>query len=318
MSSRNSYEQVETGIYKYNHNDGTVSYHERPGINGKRSYRSLGFGFTRQTSLKNARVEYQRRRVEVAAGRNPYADQQPKPEAEEKAEITIGDVIRKYQSDDYPNKYRQDRTEKNRNDEERHCETLLKHWDQIPVSKAGPAECDRYHDWRLKNHKLGKGSRATDRELNTLNNACRWGARTELITVNPVVDRPKYQPSTEVRHCREFMPRSADELHEAAALFFKHPNSVVLGFQMIEEAYTGLRTCEVLQWGNDHYGTITGEFVRVWRCKGQDGNNPYVKFHSGLKAVLEAHMAWKAVNYPNEETFFPSYWGGRIDQMIIV
>jgi len=142
----------------------------------------------------------------------------------------MGDVIRKYQTDGYPNKYKQKRQGKNLYDEERHCKKLLEYWEFILVANAGPAECDRYHDWRGKNLVQGKGNRITDRELNTLNNACRWAARREFIKVNPVRDRPKYTPSSEVEHCRDFMPRSADELHEAGALFFEHPNTVVLGF----------------------------------------------------------------------------------------
>jgi integrase len=155
-----------------------------------------------------------------------------------------------------------------------------------------------------------------DRELNTLNTACRWAARCELIKVNPLRDRPKYQKSTAVKHCREYMPRSADELHEAAALLFQHPHSVVLGFQMLAEAYSGLRTKEVLQWGQDHFGTTTpeGDYLNVWRCKGQHANNPYCRVHPGMKALLEAHDAWKKVNYPDSPEFFPSHCGGTVSK----
>ena len=44
--------------------------------------------------------------------------------------------------------------------------------------------------------------------------------------------------------CQEMLK----ELHACAALLFAHPHSVVLAFQMLFEAYTGLRTCEVLKW----------------------------------------------------------------------
>lgn len=73
----NKYEQVETGIYKYVASDETITYHERPWVNGKRTYRALGFNFTRQNSLKLAREEYHRRKAEVAAGGNPYAELGP-------------------------------------------------------------------------------------------------------------------------------------------------------------------------------------------------------------------------------------------------
>ena len=71
-----TYLQIETGIYRYKDGEGNTTYHERPWIiseNGKpaRTYRALGFGFTRQTNLKIERTEYHRRRTEVSVGRNP-------------------------------------------------------------------------------------------------------------------------------------------------------------------------------------------------------------------------------------------------------
>lgn len=330
--------QVEAGIYRYKDKQGKITYHERPSINGSRTYRSLGYNFTAQHNIKLAREEYYKRRTALSKGEDPYTEpkpattpaQQAPPKTEpqpasapqpsassqtsQSPQKTMGDVIRKYQDDGYPNKYKQKRQGTNLYDEERHSKKLLEYWEFIPVANAGPAECDRYHDWRVTNLVQGKGNRITDRELNTLNNACRWAARQEFIKVNPVRDRPKYTPSSEVKHCREFMPRSADELHEAAALLFEHPNTVVLGFQMLGEAYSGLRTCEVLKWGQDIFGTLIpgDEFMNVWRCKGQHANNPYIKNHPGMKALLAAHAAWKLVNYPNVKEFFPSHCGGTV------
>ncbi len=333
-----TYLQVEAGIYRYKDKEGKVTYHERPSINGTRTYRSLGYNFTPQHNIKFAREEYHKRRIASSKGENPYADQKAETKTAEQAPLktepqpasatlpsassqtsqspqkTMGDVIRKYQDDGYPNKYKQTRQGTNLCDEERHSKKLLEYWEFIPVANAGPAECDRYHDWRVKNLVQGKGNRITDRELNTLNNACRWAARQEFIKVNPVRDRPKYTPSSEVKHCRDFMPRSTDELHESAALLFEHPNTVVLGFQMLGEAYSGLRTCEVLKWGEDVFGSLIAgdEYMNVWRCKGQHANNPYIKNHPGMKALLAAHAAWKAVNYPNSKEFFPSHCGGTV------
>ena len=75
------YEQVETGIYRYKAADGSVTYHERPTIDGTRTYRSLGVNFAPQSSLKNAKDEFHRRRSEIAAGRNPYAPTVPEGKA---------------------------------------------------------------------------------------------------------------------------------------------------------------------------------------------------------------------------------------------
>src|ERR1043166_1040828 len=76
-----TYVQVETGIYRYKNLNDEISHHERPWIIGRngqpvRTYRALGFNFTKQQNLNNARTEYNRRRTEVAAGRNPYEEKQ--------------------------------------------------------------------------------------------------------------------------------------------------------------------------------------------------------------------------------------------------
>jgi hypothetical protein len=44
------------------------------------------------------------------------------------------------------------------------------------------------------------------------------------------------------------MPTDADELHEIVRELFKDRRSQVLGWQMLAEAYSGLRGCEVLKW----------------------------------------------------------------------
>lgn len=112
---------------------------------------------------------------------------------------------------------------------------LREFWSQIRIQDVSDLTCDSYFEWRTKpvNLKQGEGRRTTDRELNTLNNVFKYAKRRGVIRVNSLADRPRYQKSTSVRHCREFCPQSADELHEAAALLFQHPHSVVLGFQML-------------------------------------------------------------------------------------
>ena len=133
--------------------------------------------------------------------------------------------------------------------------------------------------------------------------------RREVVSVNPLADRPRYQPSTKVHHCREFMPDDADELHGIAGHLFGDSRSYVLGFQMLFEANTGLRSSEILKWGADRFGTTTadGRFVHMWRCKGQHAVNPFVANHEGLRALIAAHAKWKAEYYPESPWFFPGH-----------
>ena len=222
----------------------------------------------------------------------------------------------RYEADGYLDRDLAIRTAKTEADEKRHCKTLRLFWGAIKVANVSDITCDDYARWRKdpKRLKQGTGDRITDRELNTLNNAFRYAKRRGLIRLNPLANRPKYQPTNAVHHCREFMPGDAEQLHACAALLFGHPHSAVLGFQMLFEAYTGLRTCEVLKWrtdsGADGFGYVMGQFLRVWRCKNQHLVNPYVNIHDGLVELLAAHKAWKEEHYPQSPWFFPSHFGG--------
>ena len=64
------FEQIEPGIYKNSRNG---KYFERPLVNGKRTWRSLG-----GKNLKFAKEEFYRRRAAVSAGKNPYAESHPR------------------------------------------------------------------------------------------------------------------------------------------------------------------------------------------------------------------------------------------------
>jgi integrase len=289
------FEHVEAGIYR---NTSSNVYFERPKIHGRRTWRSL-----ETSNLKYAREELHKRRAAVGTDKDPYAE----PEA-----ATVGEIISRYQKDGYLDKNLSGRTGGTLVEEERNCGKLLQFWSAIPVATVTDAICDRYRDWRIKRVKSGTGKRVIDRELNTLNNAFRYAKRRAIVRLNPVADRPRYQTSKEVRHCREFMPGNTDELHEFVAVLMKNPHSVVLGFQQLFEAMTGLRTSEILKLrtaatsNEPGYVTPDGKSLRVWRCKGQHSVNPFAKVHDGLKALLEAHKKWKEENYPESPWYFPS------------
>jgi integrase len=289
------WELAAEGIYRYRPNG---TYYYRPVLpSGKRTYRSL-----KTKNLKLAKEKY----YSLQANNGNVAE----------ARLVVEDILARYEQDGYLDDDLASRPQGTEEEEKRHVALLRKFWSQIRVPDVSDPVCDNYFEWRKGKLKQGTGERTTDRELNTLNNAFKYAKRRGLIRVNPLADRPKYQKSGSVRHCREFGPNDADELHAAASLLFQHPNSVVLGFQLLSEAYTGLRTKEILAWGIDHFGTRTpdGKYVNVWRCKNQHHINPYVNVHEGLLALLEAHKKWKAENYPDSPHFFPSHCGGVVDK----
>lgn len=303
----NKYEQVETGIYRYKAIDGEATYHERPHLKGKRTYRSLGFGFTKQTSLKLAREEYHRRRAELVAGRNPYEEKKPEPPPVEKS--SVSQIILHYRDANCPDRYLKPRTGRTLESEKANCETLLGYWNGQIWDKLTPKSWDDYHAWRVAGVKRGcTGDRSVDSEKVTLCNAFKYALRKELVTANPASAFPRYQPQSAVHHCREYQPQNADELHKIAELLFTDPRSEALGWQLLYEANTGLRTVEMLMLREDakpgEPGYVAPEgnlhVVRVKR-----GINPFVHVHAGLKELMQAHAVWKAIRCPSSPWFFP-------------
>jgi len=306
------YVNVETGIYSYISKDGQKTYHERVIIQGKRTWRSLGFNFTTQRSLKLAKEEYWRRRTEVAAGRDPYAE--PKPSEESKS-ISVSYVVNTYVEKGFPDKYIKARSGRMLEIETRNCESLLGYWNGQPWDSLSPKAWREYRDWRVRQvpgFKEGepatRGLRTVDMERNTLNNAFKYALSEDLVSSNPVTNLPRFQPASGVKHCREFCPQNAAELHEIAKVLFKKRKSEVLAWQLLFEANTGLRTEEILRWRTDAKPGEPG-FVRpdgnidLGRCK--KGANPYVFVHEGLRELLKAHSMWKAIRYPNSSWYFP-------------
>ena len=138
---------VETGLYR---NKSNGVYFERPSIKGRRTWRSLD-----TANLKHAREELYRRRAGVRAVEVEKA----------KAAVTVGDIVRHYQKDGYPDRQKQPRVGRTLEMETRNCSVLLKFWDKMPATDICLVECDRYHAWRRKNATKGRGDRAVDMEM---------------------------------------------------------------------------------------------------------------------------------------------------------
>jgi integrase len=290
------FERVESGLYR-NITSGTYFY--RPKAHGKRTWRSL-----ETQNLKHAREELHRR---LAGGSVAEMEKA-------KAAVLLGEIIRRYQKDGFPDRQKQPRVGRTLQMETRNCSVLLKFWDKMRASEISLVELDRYHAWRKKNATNGRGDRAVDLELNTLSNALLWGMRCNLIQHHPLsFRRPRYCCAKNVKHCRDFMPHDSEALHEIASLMFSDRRAETLGWQMMFEAFTGLRTCEALRMRTDAQpfepGWITkdGKSLCVRRAKNQESVNPFVRVHEGLEAWLKAHAEWKQRRYPDSPWFFPNY-----------
>ena len=85
-----TYQNVERGIYRYKDTKGKITYHERPWIEGKRNWRSLGFAFTPQSSLKRCyRAEWRNGMTSASRRRLPLAMTAPRVLSSEKLGVRM-------------------------------------------------------------------------------------------------------------------------------------------------------------------------------------------------------------------------------------
>jgi hypothetical protein len=206
-------------------------------------------------------------------------------------QVTVAQVVERYQTDGYPDKRGRKRTRFTI--EEYNCKKLLEYYaNGSLVDDQRQNALDRYHDWRLGNAKKGVGHRTTDLELTTLSNALGWAVRKEVIDEHPIKSRVRYHSASEARHCRECAPSDVDELHAIARLLFQDKQSETLGWQLLFEGMTGLRTNENLSLRMDarpdEPGGITsdGKSLCVRRSKKPGRDNPYVQVHEGLQTLI--------------------------------
>jgi hypothetical protein len=273
-------------------------YYERPTIDLIPTYRSL-----KTRDFDEAQKEYYRRRAQGSAAYQKVLM------------TTVGEVILNYREAGCPDRFRDERPADTKAAEETNCDNLLEFWEDIPVAIVSVAVFDRYCDTRKKTitKKGCSGNRTVDLELNTLRNAFLWACRCELIPQIPLSGRwPRYHSSKKVKHCREFKPHDAAELHRIAQRLFEWARSEVLGWQVLFEANTGLRTVETLRLRFDaepyEPGWVTpdGKSLCVRRAKGQESVNPFVRIHEGLSSVLAAMRRWHKERWPNSPWYFPS------------
>jgi len=254
-------------------------------------------------------------------------------EAAKTANVTVPKVINRYKADGYPNKKGVPRKAgKHRTAEEIYCETLLQYFtgDQS-AAELVQNDLDEYHSWRVamiedrereqakaRGEKYdpperGKGHRITDLEFNTLNNAMRWAVRKGMLKTNPIASRARYYTASDATHCREYSVQNMDELHEVAGVLMSSRRSEVLGWQLLIEGTSGLRSEEttLLQMNarSDEPGGLTEnrKNLCVRRADKSTKQNPIVKVNEALAKILTAHQIWHRQRYP----LSPWYLAGR-------
>jgi integrase len=297
-----SFTRVAPGIYQ---DSRTGNFFERPTVAGKKTWRKL-----HGRTLKLAKEELAVRRTDQARSaqglsRDPYA---PEPQS-------IGELILDYVKADCPDRHHHPRAGKSLADELYRLESLKPFWHKKQPHLIRQSDCALYFTWRKKRIQRGHGGRAIDMELGALNSLLKWAVATGRTENNPLAGgRPRFRPKT-IKHCRDFMPLDANELHALAAHFFEERQSEALGWQLLLEAMTGCRTSEILRmrWDARHRGEagfIEGDWLWINRSKG--GVKPFVTLHPALAQCLEALKRWRAWRYPKSPWWLPGRNGKAV------
>ncbi len=296
-------------------------YRRLIGEDGRDSYVPYGTkSVTQAIKIRDARIEAK------ALARHGVDVVDP-DKAAKTAIVTVPKVIKRYEADGYPDKKGRPRKPGRHLEAEKgYCKTLLNFFNgDAAAADLDQSVLDDYYTWRVELVKnsgkinkdgtaakaRGEGKRTVDLELNCLNNAMRWAVRKRLIRSNPIAEHSRYHSSSDAKHCREFSLESPEELHRVAGALMSSRRSEVLGWQLLIEATSGLRTEETvllrMDARSDEPGGLTpdGGTLCVNRAKKSTKYNPHVQVNDGLKQVLEAHRAWHAKRYPKSPWYLP-------------
>lgn len=300
-----SYKSVAAGIYI---DSRTGSFVERPWILGKRTWRKL-----KSRTLKDAQRELAARRTDqtrasYGAAKDPYA-----PPSK-----TVGEVCTEYQAAGCPDRQHAPKSGKALEAETYRLAKLLPFWSKRLVESVKAVDCALYFAWRKKRiRRKVSGGRTVDLELGSLNNALHWAASVGKIHANPLaIGRPKFRSGKTIRHCRDFMPVDGNELHQLAGKLFARRRSEALGWQLLIESMTGLRSGEALQLRRDakhsgEPGYIEGE--TLWIARSKNGTKPFCQIHPALAECIEALKRWWLWRHPKSRWWFPSTRRGKKD-----
>ena len=298
-----------TGIYEV---PGEYGFYIRPYFNGVQRKKKLEVPFIedRQRALNRAIAKAEEFWEDMRLFKRGKIQESP---LEISIEKSLVELCKGFRRAGYPGKngYPKDPT---------FIERQVKNIEKWPRSRRGWKEftledCERYREWRV-NHmcKVGKGGdRSVDLELVTLSNIFLWALRNRSktgVTYNPFgTDRPRFRKSSEVQHCREFMPRNADEWHALARAAFTNTKTESIGWAILFQPMIKHRINEVLKLRTDAKDASTpgfcdGRTLFLHRSEGHKGAYGHVDLFPELQAALAAHAIWHRRRYPKGSPWF--------------
>jgi len=197
-------------------------------------------------------------------------------------------------------------------------DNLTRYYGAVPLEDIDLTTLAAYRIWRIKRVTRGSGLRTVELDWVSLSNVMSYGTRIRprLVEVNQVAsrwrlreDNPRVSSTAEkIRHCREFAPADGNELHLLAQFFFDEPRSQAVGWQMLFEAFTGVRTSEAIRLRADAAtrdvpGFIEGNLLFIARSK--RGINPWILITPELRDLLDAFWNWHRLTHAGNPWWFP-------------
>lgn len=321
--------QIPTGVYEI---PGQYGFYVRPYVNGVQRKKKLEVPFIedRATALRKAIAKADELLDDIKLYKRGKIDRDPLGITEDK---TVADLAKFYRKQGFPRR-KGIPIGKELAEEQRRVE-MLERWPRARYSwrELTLEDCQRYHDWRVKQlTRVGKGGgRTVDLELTTLSNIFRCAMRNQSktgVTHNPFyTERPRFRKSDAVEHCRDFMPRNADELHALARAGLGNVKTESIAFAIMFQSMVGHRINELLKLRTDAKHKLTPGFIEsvmrtdkkskstyservklyLHRSDGHKGAYGHIEIDEHLNALIDAHTVWHKRRFPQGNPwFFPS------------
>jgi hypothetical protein len=244
--------------------------------------------------------------VGAGIGKNPFARTE---------KVTVSDLCDFYARQKYPRPSGPPAPGVQLKQEKKRVEWLKKWGKNKAADEITLEHVQKYHDWRVRFLKREtSGGRTVDLELTTLSNIFLCAMRNKSktgVAGNPIGQgRVRFQKN--VKHCRDFMPRTADELHSLSRYFFQSVETEVFGWIVLFQALVGHRINEVLKLRVDakastEPGFVDGSRLYLWRSDSHKGAYGHVDLFKALEACLAAHKIWHRKRFPvGNPWYFPS------------
>lgn len=276
---------------------GDGAYYIRPTIHGSRTWRKLSAIKQREALIEGRAILAAQHQARVGLAKDPFAP----------GDCSLGELAAAYIEAGCPDRRLMPRPESFVEGETKRLANIVAFFGKMPASQIRLSHTHDFYKWRTARITKGKGNRTVDLELCGLSNVCNYGVATQRLDFNYVRNRQRFVAAKEIRHCREAMPASGDELNRVADALFLCQPSESLGWQCLIEAMTGLRTHEALMLRMDakptEPGYVNGEWLHVHR--GKRGMFPVVRLHDDLRECISAHHRWHATRYPDSRWWFP-------------